>query len=321
MELYCRKCKSNTASENVKTVKTKNNRLLAVSNCKVCGSVKNTFIKEPPEVLEAKELHKPVIKKFIKRRIVTKGIDDLWAADLLIMKQFAKQNKWYKYILNVIDTFSKFVWSEPLKTKDGIEVTKAFENIIKRAINDNHNTPKLLHCDKGTEFKNKQFNAMLKKYDIKMYHTESEEKSAIVERFHRTLNQKLKIKFQVRNSYKWYDILQELIDEYNKHDFHRTIKMRPIDVTKKNEAQILEMYNSIEKEIPRKTPKFNIGDRVRITAKKDVFTNKYKQNWTSEIFIITQVSNTRPVTYKIKDQNGEEIVGSFYEKELQKTEF
>lgn len=92
MELYCKTCKLNTPSKNVKTVKTKNKRWLATANCTVCGSVKNSFIKEPPEVIEAKELHKPVIKKFIKRRIVTKGIDDLWAADLLIMKQYACDN-------------------------------------------------------------------------------------------------------------------------------------------------------------------------------------------------------------------------------------
>jgi len=321
MHSYCRTCKTNTGSENTKTVKTKNKRWLATSKCIVCGGVKNSFVKEPPVVMEAKELHSPVVKKFVKRRIVTKGIDDLWAADLLIMKQYAKENKWYKYILNVIDTFSKFVWSEPLKKKDGADVTAAFERIIKRAKSDGHTTPNLLHTDKGLEFKNRPFNNMLKKYDIKMYHTESEEKSAIIERYHRTLNEKLKVKFQVRNSHKWYDILQEVTDEYNRHDYHHTIKMRPVDVNRVNESEILQLYRELENKIPRKKAKFDIGDRVRITAKKDVFANKYKQNWTSEIFVITQVLNTRPVTYKIADLNGEDIIGGFYEKELRKTVF
>lgn len=321
MNLYCRTCKKHTGSENIKTIKTKNKRWLAQSNCVVCGSVKNSFIKESPDVLEAKELHKPVVQKFVKRRIITKGIDDLWAADLLIMKQYAKENKWYKYILNVIDTFSKFVWSEPLKKKDGIDTTLAFEKIIKRAKNDGHTTPTLLHTDKGLEFKNKPFTNMLKKYNIKLYHTESEEKSAIIERYHRTLNEKLKVKFHVRNSHKWYDILQQVTDEYNKHDYHHTIKMRPIDVNKSNESELLELYRERENKIPIKKAKFDIGDRVRITAKKHVFSNKYAQNWTSEIFVITQVLNTRPITYKIADQNDEEIIGGFYEKELHKTEF
>lgn len=323
MNSYCRSCKTQTASENEKIVKTKKKkkRWLASSNCAVCGSVKNSFIKDPPEVVEAKELHRPVIKKFIKRRIIMKGLDNLWAADLLIMKQFARENNWYKYILNVIDCFSKFVWAEPLKKKDGAVVTTAFERILDRAIKDGHTTPDLLHTDKGTEFKNKSFNNMLKKHSIKIYHTESEEKSAIIERYHRTLNNKLRVKFEVRNSHKWYDVLQELTDEYNKHDYHRTIKMRPTDVNKSNESDLLKMYQDLESKVPRKKPKFKIGDRVRITAHKVVFRNKYKQNWTSEIFVITQILNTKPVTYEIEDLKGEEVIGGFYERELRKTEF
>lgn len=74
----------------------------------------------------AKELFKPVKKHFEKRAIITKGIDDLWTGDLLDMKKFSKENKGYMYILNIIDTFSKFVWSVPIKNKDGITVSKAF---------------------------------------------------------------------------------------------------------------------------------------------------------------------------------------------------
>ena len=82
---------------------------------------------------EAKELHRRVVTKFKKRKIITRGIDDLWAADLLIMKQYSRQNKGYKYILNVIDTFSKYMFLEPLKTKTGKEVADAFKKIIKRS--------------------------------------------------------------------------------------------------------------------------------------------------------------------------------------------
>ena len=80
------------------------------------------------------------------------------------------------------------------------------------------------------------FKAILKQYNIEMYHTDNEEKSSIIERFNRTLNQKMKIKFEVRNNFKWIDILQKLIDEYNYKYIHRTIKMRPCDVNKKNES-------------------------------------------------------------------------------------
>ncbi|XP_008189655.1 uncharacterized protein LOC103311729, partial [Acyrthosiphon pisum] len=149
----------------------------------------------------AKELHKPVRKKFTKRRIFTKGIDDLWAADLVIMRNYSDENKGYSYIITVIDTFSKFSWALELKKKDGINVSEAFEKIIKQAISQNHNAPKLLHADK--------------------------EKSSIIERFNRTLNSKMRLHFEVFE--KWIKILQSLIDEYNFKDIHRSIGMRPCE--------------------------------------------------------------------------------------------
>jgi transposase InsO family protein len=109
------------------------------------------------KLLLAKELYKPVRQKFGTRSIITKGIDDLWAADLIDMKKFSKVINGYVYILNVIDTFSKFVWAVPIKNKDGVTVSKAFEKIIKSAETSNHKPPNLLHTDKGTEFENKQF--------------------------------------------------------------------------------------------------------------------------------------------------------------------
>ena len=265
---------------------------------------------------EAKELHTPVIKKFPRRRIITKGIDDLWAADTLIMDKYAKQNKGFGYILNVIDTFSKYVWCIPLKDKKGKTAADAFENIIKKS----KRKPNLLHVDMGTEFVNKIFQTMLKKYDIKMYHTYSEEKSSIIERFNRTLNQKLKIYFEANDNFKWYDILPKVVEEYNTKDVHRTIGMRPIDVNEDNEEEILIKLNKDHK-CPKKIPKFKIGDRVRIYAYKNVFTNKYKKNWTNEIFIVDKIFYTCPITYSIKAEDGEEILGKFYTQELLKSKF
>jgi hypothetical protein len=79
------------------------------------------------KLLLTKELHKPVRKHFEKRSILTKGIDDMWAADLTVMKKFSKENKRYMHILNVIDTFSKFAWTIPIKSEDRVTVAKDFE--------------------------------------------------------------------------------------------------------------------------------------------------------------------------------------------------
>lgn len=276
--------------------------------------------KHPVKLIEARELHKPVIQKFKKRRIITLGIDDLWAADLVVMTAYASENDGYKYMLNVIDTFSKYAWCEPLRTKSGVDVSRAFANVLNRTGRVGHRAPHLLHVDKGKEFVNKDFKRLLAIHDVQMYHTENEEKSAIVERFNRTLNCKMKVQFEFRKSFKWMDIVQRLIKEYNEVDMHRTIGMCPAEVTASNEAEILQKYDRANQQIPVK-PRFAVGDRVRITTKKSTFANKYSRNWRTEIFYIIKVIKTRPVTYRIADSNNEEILGSFYERELQKTVF
>ncbi|KAL4119006.1 hypothetical protein QTP88_011879 [Uroleucon formosanum] len=144
------------------------------------------------------------------------------------MRNYSDENEGYSYIITVIDTVSKFSWAFELKNKDGISVSKAFEKIIEQAISQNQ-APKLLHVDKGLEFKNKHFKKILQEYGIKMYHTQNEEKLSIIERFNRTLNSKMRLHFEVTNSKKWIKILQSLIDEYNFKDIHRSIGMRPCE--------------------------------------------------------------------------------------------
>jgi len=152
-----------------------------------------------------------------------------------------------------------------------------------------------------------------------MYHTQNLEKSAIIERFHRTLNNKLKRQFEVRNNKKWIDILPDLLNEYNFKDKHRSIGMTSSKVNNSNEDVVFQtLFKSREK---KSIIKFHVGDRVRISCYKYTFSNKYAPNWTREIFVDTEILNTKPVTYNIKDLDVEQIVGSFYNEELQKTVF
>ena len=148
-----------------------------------------------------------------------------------------------------------------------------------------------------------------------MYHTQNLEKSAIAERFNHTLNNKMKILFEVRNKKKWVDILQNLLDEYNFKDKHRTIRMMPSEVNKLNENLVLR---TLFKQSNKKSKViFEVSDCVRITKFKSTFGNKYDPNWTTEIFSIKEILNTNPITYRIKDLNDEEIIGWFYNEELQ----
>ena len=107
------------------------------------------------------------------------------------------------------------------------------------------------------------------------------------------------------------DRLDEIVNEYN-NTYHRTIKMKPLDV--KDNA-----YIDFNKEVKDKDSKFKVGDHVRISKYKSIFGKLYAPNWSKEIFVIKEVKNTVPWTYVISDLNGEKIIGKFYEKELQKT--
>ena len=267
------------------------------------------------KLIEALEMHSDVVRKFRKRRIITAGIDDIWASDLLIMLKFSRQNRGYSYILNVIDTFSKYCFLEPLKTKTGNEVAKAFDKIIKES----GRKPRLLHCDSGKEYVNKDFKQVLDKYDIHMYHTFNEEKSSIAERLNRTLNKKIKVLFQLHGDRQWLSRLPDIVREYNEKDFHRSIGMRPAEVCAANEEEVRNrLYPDTDYSLNTK-PRFYVGDRVRISRKKTTFEHKYTPNWTLEIFHITRIHNTSPITYTIADEEGEEILGKFYERELLKT--
>ena len=134
----------------------------------------------------AEELHKPVRKNFQKRRVMVSKIDEIWAADLVEMQKLSRDNKGYKYLLTVIDIFSKFGWIQPLKNKTGLEVEGAFKNIFVEG-----RVPEKLWVDKGKEFYNQHVKKLLEKHDIGMYSTENEEKSPVVERWNRTMKSKM----------------------------------------------------------------------------------------------------------------------------------
>ncbi|XP_057671341.1 uncharacterized protein LOC130903096 [Diorhabda carinulata] len=145
-----------------------------------------------------KELHKPIGRNYPRRRTIIKGLDDLWQMDLAEMIPYAKHNRGFKMILVVIDCFSKFVWTRPLKTKTAEEITRAFSSIIKGG-----RMPKNVQSDQGTEFYNTKFKTLMKKHNINHYSTFSTKKAAIAERVIRTLKTKLYKHFSLIGKYKW----------------------------------------------------------------------------------------------------------------------
>ena len=258
----------------------------------------------------AEELHKPVVHHFRKRKVYVGGIDDIWAADLVDMQGFAKDNDGVKYLLCVIDLFSRYGWIVSLKDKSGESVFVAFTKIFTSS----GRKPDKLWVDKGTEFYNKR----VKSFGVELYSTENEEKSCVVERWNRTMKEKMYKYFSANSTRKYIDVLEDMVSIYN-NSRHSSIKMTPAKASMKvNERVVwMNLYGGLYPEPGR--PKFTVGDRVRITKKKKTFEKGYTPRWTEEIFTVSQVQYTDPPTYKITDYNEEEIQGTFYEQELQKT--
>jgi len=257
-------------------------------------------------------LHKPIRKTFKTRRVYVQGIDDQWQADLVEMREFALENKGYNYLLTVIDCFSKYAWAHPIKSKSSQNIIDAFTRIF------SERCPKKLQTDKGKEFINKHFQKYLKDQKVKWFSTDSAFKASIVERFNRTLKTKMWRLFTEKGVRKWIDILNKLILNYN-NTHHRSIKMTPTEASKiKNESTVYSNLYRNELNELSSTHKYQVGDKVRISKYKQTFAKGYLPNWTTELFIVNKVLNTQPITYKIKDLNGEEITGIFYEPELVK---
>ena len=143
-----------------------------------------------------------------------------------------------------------------------------------------------------------------------MYSTYNEGKSVVAERFIRTLKNKLYKHMTATGKNVYYDVLDDVNNKYN-NTKHSTIKMKPTDV-KDNKRVYIDEHNE-------KDSRFKVGDRVRISKFKNIFAKVYTPNWSTEIFIADKINYKVPYTYNLEDLNHEEIIGSFYDRELQKT--
>ena len=255
----------------------------------------------------ANELHKPIIRKLEKRRVYSTFKDNIGGVDLTDMQLLSKYNTGIRFLLCVIDIFSKYAWVVTLKDKKGISIVKAFQIVLKQS----NSKPNKIWVDKGSEFYNAYFKKWLRDNDIVMYSTHNEGKFVVAERFIRTLKSKI-YKYMTSISKNVYtDKLDDIVNEYN-NTYHTTIKMKPADFKDNT-------YINADKEINNKDPKFKVGNYVRISKYKNIFAKGYMPNWSEEVFIIKKIKINIPWTYVINDLNGEEIIGTFYEKELQKT--
>ena len=269
--------------------------------------VMGSGFKKPSSSILADELHKPINRKFNKIKVFSQFKDNIWGVDLADMQSLSRKNKGIKYLLCAIDLFSKYAFVIPLKDKKGISIVNAFNKIIKQS----NRKPNKIWVDQGGEFYNNVFEKWLSDNNIIMYSTYNEGKSVVAERFIRTLKNKLYKHMTATGKKVYYDVLDDVVNKYN-NTKHSTIRMKPIDVGDNNKRVYIDEHNE-------KNSRFKVGDRVRISRYKNIFAKGYTPNWSKEIFIVNKVNDTVPYTYNLKDLNDEDIIGSLYDKELQKT--
>ena len=255
----------------------------------------------------ADELHKPIIRKFNKRKVYSQFKDNIWGVDLADMLSLSRKNKGIKYLLCATDLYSKYTFVIPLKDKKGNSIVNAFNKIIKQS----NRKPNKIWVDQGGEFSDNVFEKWLSDNDINMYSTYNEGKSVVAERFIRTLKNKLCKHMTATGKNACYGVSDDVVNRYN-NTKHSTIEMKPIDVGDNNKRVYIDEHNE-------KDSRFKVGDRVRISRHKNIFAKGYTPNWSKEVFIVDKVNDTVPYTYNLKDLNDEEIIGSFYDKELQNT--
>ena len=278
----------------------------------IISSKKKLGLGNNPNEILSKELHNPKRVNFERRKVISNHIDHIWGIDLITMIKYAKQNNNYNYILSVIDFFSKHSWCYPLKSKTSNEIINSVKDIFKKSTRN----PKSIQSDEGSEFTNKLIQNFFNDDNIKWYHTYNRDiKCSICERFNRTILNKIYKNFTLNNNTILIKDLNKLVKEYN-DSYHRTIRMKPIDASKKSNENIVRKNFNFE--ITNKKPKFKIGDKVRISLLKNTFEKGYTSNWSEQIYIIDDIKSSNVHYYYLKDLNGEKLDGTFYQEELLK---
>ena len=219
------------------------------------------------------------------------------------MQLLSKYNKGIRFLSCVIDIFSKYDWVAPLRDKkNGLSIVNAF----KKKSDGSKRKPNKIWVDKGSEFYNRSMKSLLQDNNVVMYSTHNEENSVVAERCIRILKNKI-YKYMTSISKNVYiDKLDDIVDEYN-NTYHRTIKMKPIDIKDNT-------YINIDKEVKDNYPKYRVGVHVRTSKYKNIFAKGYNPIWSEKVFVIKEIKNTVPWTYIIIDLNGQEILQHFMKK-------
>ena len=236
---------------------------------------------------------KPPRKNYPTNKTDVHHIDDTWSLDILDLKDYGpKNNRGYRYVLVIVDNFSKYGWTIPIKNKNAQTIKDSFENIL---INSKR-SPNLIETDRGKEFYNNIFQDFLNKNNIKLYSRNSSYGAVFAERFNRTIRDLLKKIVFEQGDAKWIDVLQTITKQYNNR-IHSSTKLTPIQASlKKNEGYVYKKLLDKRKKVK---PKFQINDLVRTADLKRTFSKGDTTNWSYKLYKITEIINDTIPSYKI----------------------
>lgn len=262
------------------------------------------------------EIFKTPRRRFPRRQTVIKSLNDLIQMDLCEFQTVAKENRGVRYLLTAINCFSKKSWALPIKTKTASEVATAAEIILddsKRLIGS-----EIMHIqtDQGSEFKG-AFASLCKSRGIKHYWTHSPLKAAIVERFNKTLKMMIHKRMAALSSLRYIDFLPDILEKYN-NTRHSKTGMTPNQASKRSKERFLQQ-NVYKNTRPRVTTKYSVGDSVRVSNPKLIFSRGFHPQYSPELYKIHLVNRKYPPTYILKNWKDEIVPGTFYQNELQKT--
>ncbi|KAK3733445.1 hypothetical protein QZH41_018628 [Actinostola sp. cb2023] len=254
--------------------------------------IKRRQVKEWLEKQPGYTLHKPVQRRFRRSRVIVDGLDEQWQSDLVDVQRMSDDNQGYKHWLTCIDVLSRYAWKDV--------------------------NPKCCRRIKGPSFSTVTCKRFSKSQGIRHFVTYSDPKAQIVERFHRTIKNRLWRYFTAQNTQKYVDVLPEFVSGYNQA-YHRSIRRSPDSVTYENAQEVWHtLYDDDVKNTPRRRFRFNVGDQVRMSKLDRAFKKGYLPNWTEEVFVIASQMQGTPPRYKLNEWDGDPIKGSFYEQELQR---
>ena len=234
-------------------------------------------------------------KNYATNKTDVYSIDDIWRLDILDLKDYGPENnRGYRYVLVIIDNFSKYGWTKPLKNKNAQTIKDSFENILISS----KRQPNLIESDRGKEFYNNIFQDFLNKNNIKLYSRNTHLGAVFAERFNKSIRDLLKKIVFEHDDANWIDVLPIITKQYNNR-IHSSTKLTPIQASlKKNEGYV---YKNLLDKRKKMKPKFQINDLVRTADLKKTFSKGDMTNWSYRLYKITEIINDSIPSYKINN--------------------